>query len=70
MRVLRNAAIALILGSLAPLLIWVGAGSALYQSRRRAKSSEKGLPNWACSVDNDCPAGFVCVDGYCMPEQS
>lgn len=62
--------LALLLGSLFPLAIWVAAGSAFYQGRKRAAKTIKGLPHWACSIDSDCPPGFVCVDGYCVPAKS
>ena len=64
MKLLRNAMIALVLGSLAPLLILVGAGSALYQRRRDR------LSPGTCSMDADCPVGFVCVNGRCVPAKS
>ncbi len=70
MRRLRNVSLALFAGCLAPLLIWVGAGSALYHSRKQARLLEKALPNWACSIDADCPPGFVCAGGYCVLEKT
>ena len=70
MKRLRNATFALLLGFSAPILIWVGAGSALYQSRKRAKLLEKAIPNLACSIDADCPPGFVCIGGRCVPQSA
>ncbi|MFH0913888.1 MAG: hypothetical protein V1849_01185 [Chloroflexota bacterium] len=52
---------ALLAGLLMPMLIWVGAASALYQRQKRASLT--------CSVDNECPPGFVCMSGYCVPER-
>ncbi len=61
MKRLRNCGLALLLGCCTPLLIWVGAGSALYQSRKQI------LKNIACAIDADCPPGFVCAGGSCVP---
>ena len=68
MKGFRNCVVALLLGVSAPILIWVGAGSALYQSRKRAKLLEKALPAPTCAIDADCPLGYVCVNGRCVPE--
>lgn len=70
MKGLRNNILALLVSFWAPLLIWVGVGSALYQRSRWAKLFEKALPNWACAIDTDCPSGFVCVGGYCVPDKT
>ncbi len=67
MRRLRNCALALLIGISAPALIWVGAGSALYQSRKQGNLLKRALPNLACSIDTDCPTGFVCLRGQCVP---
>lgn len=67
MKPLRNCILALLIGCSTPILIWVGAGSALYQGRKRANLLKRALTNLACSVDADCPLGFVCLDGYCVP---
>lgn len=69
MKRLRNCIIALFFGCCTPLLIWVGIGTALYQKRKTTKLPEKALPNVACSIYADCPPGFVCVGGYCVPEK-
>ena len=61
MKRFRNCILALLVGCSMPLVIWLGAGSALYQKRKQA--------NLACSVDSDCPAGFVCDQGRCVPEK-
>jgi len=36
---------------------------------RKKAQAERQSFNLACSVDNDCPPGFVCVNGHCMPEK-
>ncbi len=67
MRRLRNCTIALLLGCCAPLLIWVGGGAALYQWRKEANLLKRALPELTCSVNTDCPSGFMCVAGHCVP---
>lgn len=69
MKRLRNCTLALLIGLCTPLLIWVGAGSALYQSRKQKNLVKRALTNVACSIDTDCPPGFVCVSGYCVSVQ-
>ena len=59
MRRFRNSLFALLIGLAAPLLIWVGAGRALYQSRQKTHPR-------TCALDADCPPGFACVDGHCV----
>ncbi len=34
------------------------------RSKIQAKTHSKSL---ICSTDADCPLGFVCIDGRCMP---
>ena len=67
MKRLRNCTVALLIGICAPALIWVGAGSALYQSRKQGNLLKQAFANVACSLDSDCPSGFVCVSGHCVP---
>ncbi len=62
MKSLRNFSIALILGMCMPVLIWIGMGSALYQ-----RGKEGSLLREACAIDTDCPPGFACVNGRCLP---
>jgi hypothetical protein len=38
----------------------------LYQAIRRAQM-KKVPPELACSTDADCPLGYVCVNGKCVP---
>ena len=69
MRRFRNCILALLLGLCAPLLIWAGAFSALSQKRRESKRLEEAIPYLSCSASADCPPGFVCVEGRCIPER-
>ena len=67
MRRLRNCTVALLLGLCVPLLIWVGAGTVLYQSRKQIKFSKRALHDLVCAIDTDCPPGYVCLNGRCVP---
>ncbi|MBI4284774.1 MAG: hypothetical protein HY670_02600 [Chloroflexi bacterium] len=53
----------LLVGSLMPLSIWVAAGSALVRQQREARRARR----LACLIDADCPAGYACVNGHCIP---
>ncbi len=48
-----------------PLLIFVGAGVSMY--RAATDRSRKLSPGPVCRVDNDCPPGYVCIGGRCIP---
>jgi hypothetical protein len=37
------------------------------KSRGVAKKSEEALLNLTCSFDTDCPTGYVCLGGRCVP---
>jgi hypothetical protein len=67
MRRLRNCTVALLLGCSAPLLIWMGAGAALYQWRKEVNLLGRASQDLVCSIDFDCPSGFVCLAGHCVP---
>ena len=69
---IRNCTVALLLGMCAPLLIWAGAGSALYAgfiSQRRTGRVYRALKELTCAMDSDCPPGHVCIDGQCIPAE-
>ncbi len=55
---------ALMLGIMAPGLIWVGVGSAAYSYQKRSRTMRSVR---TCAVDADCPGGFVCSNGRCVP---
>jgi len=67
MKGLRNCTIALLLGCCMPLLIWVGAVSALYQSRKQNKLLKRLPLDLVCSFNADCPSGYICLNGRCVP---
>jgi Cys-rich repeat protein len=31
-------------------------------------SAKQDITTLVCSINADCPTGFVCIDGYCMPQ--
>jgi hypothetical protein len=39
------------------------------KSKKKAKLLEKAIPDLTCSINADCPAGFVCIEGRCVPEK-
>ncbi len=43
-------------------------GGGLYHWLKR--SAQKGMSALACSIDNDCPPGFICMDGTCVRKGS
>lgn len=66
MKQIRNSILALLIGCATPLLIWVGAGVALYEKRKETRIQKKALPKLACSINADCPGGYVCANGCCV----
>ncbi|OGN99084.1 MAG: hypothetical protein A2Y58_03510 [Chloroflexi bacterium RBG_13_51_52] len=59
----------LLAGISAPFLIWWGAIYCMRQIYREYWHIRGWLQagKLACSLDNDCPPGYVCIDGRCMP---
>ena len=69
MKILK-CALALSCAIFIPLLIWVGAGTALHQCRRRVKLMADGARASFCSVNSDYGTSYVCVNGECVPKQA
>lgn len=67
MKAFNNCAIAFLIGCFTPLLIWVGNGIALFHRYRRVKAFQKALTDLICSIDSDCPPGYICLSGRCVP---
>lgn len=63
---LKYVGLGLLVATFMPVAIWVAAGSALYQGRTKARRLESA----SCSTDADCPPGYACVGGRCLPEGS
>ncbi len=61
--------IALLFALCIPVLIWIGAGSALYSVYRGKKKQRLAemIQNLTCSIDTDCPPGMICISGRCVP---
>jgi hypothetical protein len=58
--------VALFLGVLVMLvpvaLIWYIIGGGIFHSLR-----DKSASKLVCSVDTDCPPGYLCFEGKCVP---
>jgi hypothetical protein len=53
--------------------IWyfnVGSMLAAVKSRRAIKQVGKTPSNLTCSVDTDCPPGYVCLGGRCILQKA
>jgi hypothetical protein len=35
--------------------------------RKRSEDLGQGEDRFSCRIDTDCPPGFVCVGGQCVP---
>ncbi len=70
MKRLGNCVMALLFGCRMPLLIWTGVGVALYHRRKDTNLLSRALLNLACFIDADCPPGYVCFNGRCVPHES
>jgi len=54
----------LTIGALMPVSILVAGGAAMRQKRRLSKlSASEGT---SCQIDQECPPGFVCLNGRCV----
>ncbi|MDP2917706.1 MAG: hypothetical protein Q8O16_07255 [Dehalococcoidia bacterium] len=51
---------------LMPVLIWIGLGIAIRDLLRRWRESWL-VSTLVCRFDTDCPPGWVCIAGKCMP---
>ncbi len=43
-------------------------GTMSVRLRRKTRTETRGF-NLGCSIDADCPPGYICVDGVCEPNQ-
>lgn len=55
-----------------PLLIWVAVFIGLGQvfNEWRTTRHQLSFGNLVCSTDTDCPPGYICISGKCMPKLS
>jgi ABC-type uncharacterized transport system YnjBCD permease subunit len=68
----RAAFLAVLAGISAPLLIWVALVAAIRQvyAEWRVTRTQLHAGNVACSIKSDCPPGYHCIDGRCLPAWS
>lgn len=61
-----------LVGVLLPLLIWVALGFALRRIyvEWRFVRTQLLSGNVVCSVTSDCPSGYECIGGRCIPAMS
>ena len=66
--------VAIVIGGLVMLipaaLVWyicIGGICVAITGKKRAKLFEKAATNLTCSINADCPKGYVCVNGRCVP---
>ena len=59
----------LLVGISIPLLIWVAIITAFWQMYIEWRVTRAGLlaGNLICSLDADCPPGYQCIGGRCLP---
>lgn len=46
----------------------IGGVSAALKKSKAARLVAESLPAMTCSADTDCPKGYICMGGRCMPE--
>jgi hypothetical protein len=53
--------------------IWFLNISGIYKARKGTKAAKvlkTLLPDLTCSIDADCPPGYVCLEGCCTPQKA
>lgn len=70
--ILTSAIAALVVLSPAAFIWYMNVGGIHQAIKRRkvAKLFEKALSNLTCSVNADCPPGYVCIGGHCVPQKA
>jgi hypothetical protein len=62
--------LAVLAGSLfVPLLLWAGVVIGFRCLYLEWKAIRRGLfsGRLACAINEDCPPGYICIDGKCVP---
>ena len=61
--------LALLAGMALPLLVWTAVFVAFRQLYAEWRSTRAGLlaGNLICSLDTECPPGYQCMGGRCLP---
>lgn len=64
--------LAILTGISMPLLVWVAGIAAFYQifSEWRATRTWLTSANLTCNIDTECPPGYQCISGRCVPAQT
>jgi len=64
--------VALLAGIFVPLLVWVAIITAFRQIFAEWQATRPQLlsGNLACSIDANCPPGYECIGGRCLPRPS
>jgi len=65
----RSICLAVLAGLAVPFLIWAAVVFGARQLYREWRSIRAGLiaGNLVCRLNADCPPGYVCAQGRCMP---
>ena len=53
------------------VFIWYISIGGIYEAikgYKKFKVLENALSNLACSVDIDCPPGYICMEGHCVAQ--
>ena len=69
-KVLLTPVLVILVSVFVPLLIWASAfiGTWLIFAERRARRGLIAARNIiTCRIDADCPPGYMCIDGRCVP---
>ena len=45
--------------------VWYVNGGGIYHAIKKTRT--KVMDRLTCSIDADCPDGFICIDGQCQP---
>ena len=63
-------AIAVALFAFPVLFVWTRSVCGIYCALRDwnlSKATKKKASKLICSIDADCPEGYICVNGHCVP---
>jgi len=58
----------------AAFVAYVNAGSFYtairYSSGKSRAGRREEIASYFCTIDTDCPPGYVCLNGHCVPQKS
>ncbi len=55
---------------LVPAIIAFGISGGFTFSERRRVTEKRKAPGRVCRLDVDCPGGYICEDGVCVPARA